>query len=338
MNPQLFGEIDFSFFTSFFSSKDEDEENKKKKEQKSKNKKSSKNTKKEKTKSPNKSSISKKDSYKSSETTYSEEDNTTKKSGEKEMNSKKEKKDKKDKKEEKKEENNYISLKEKKQKKEKPTKDDYLINLVNYIKNVYLFRKQAKNLVKKMKENYAIISSVNKNNLHMNIFVNEEKIKKLKYTYEPILNENIFYIPRKALKKKNLLKFSFVNNKNESIIDPKFNTEYDSGEFINVINLKKIKDKEEEREEEFQTFLESYYTLKPAFSKESIETKKLSLGVVRVKKKHKTMDGHKGGFSFGMHKVPSNSILKQRPIKRVTSNKKITFSEKNETIAYKKDD
>ena len=338
MNPQLFGEIDFSFFTSFFSSKDEDEENKKKKEQKSKNKKSSKNTKKEKTKSPNKSSISKKDSYKSSETTYSEEDNTTKKSGEKEMNSKKEKKDKKEKKEEKKEENNYISLKEKKQKKEKPTKDDYLINLVNYIKNVYLFRKQAKNLVKKMKENYAIISSVNKNNLHMNIFVNEEKIKKLKYTYEPILNENIFYIPRKALKKKNLLKFSFVNNKNESIIDPKFNTEYDSGEFINVINLKKIKDKEEEREEEFQTFLESYYTLKPAFSKESIETKKLSLGVVRVKKKHKTMDGHKGGFSFGMHKVPSNSILKQRPIKRVTSNKKITFSEKNETIAYKKDD
>ena len=338
MNPQLFGEIDFSFFTSFFSSKDEDEEKKKKKEQESKNKKSSKNTKKEKTKSPNISSISKKDSYKSSETTYTEEDNTTKKSGEKEMNSKKEKKDKKDKKEEKKEENNYISLKEKKQKKEKPTKDDYLINLVNYIKNVYLFRKQAKNLVKKMKENYAIISSVNKNNLHMNIFVNEEKIKKLKYTYEPILNENIFYIPRKALKKKNLLKFSFVNNKNESIIDPKFNTEYDSGEFINVINLKKIKDKEEEREEEFQTFLESYYTLKPAFSKESIETKKLSLGVVRVKKKHKTMDGHKGGFSFGMHKVPSNSILKQRPIKRVTSNKKITFSEKNETIAYKKDD
>ena len=50
------------------------------------------------------------------------------------------------------------------------------------------------------------------------------------------------------------------------------------------------------------------------------------------------MDGHKGGFSFGMHKVPSNLILKQRPIKRVTSNKKITFSEKNETIAYKKDD
>lgn len=46
----------------------------------------------------------------------------------------------------------------------------------------------------------------------------------------------------------------------------------------------------------------------------------------------------KEGFSFGVHKIPSSSILKQRPIKRVTSNKKITFSEINETIAYKKDE
>ena len=247
------------------------------------------------------------------------------------------------KKEEKKGEFKDISLKKKKDSNEKPTKDEYLSFLVSYIKNIYLLRKEVKKLIKKAKDNYVIISSVNKNSdLHMNIIVNEEEIKKVKSTYEPILNENMFYIPRKAFKKKNLLKFSFANNKNESIknesiIDPKFNTEYDSGEFINVINLKKIKDKEEEREEEFQTFLESYYTLKPAFSKQSIETKKLSLGIVRVKKKHKTMD-QKEGFSFGVHKIPSSSILKQRPIKRVTSNKKITFSEINETIAYKKDE
>ena len=138
-------------------------------------------------------------------------------------------------------------------------------------------------------------------------------------------------------KKKNLLKFSFVNKKNESILDPKFNTEYDEGEFINVINLKKIKDKEEENEEDFQSFLESYYTMKPSLSKEVVEQNKLSLGVVRVKKKHKTMDA-KGGLNFGIHKFQSNSILKQRPIKRITSNKKISFADKNETIAYKKDD
>ena len=105
----------------------------------------------------------------------------------------------------------------------------------------------------------------------------EQEIKKITPVHEPILNGNIFYIPRKSYKKKNLVKFSFVNKKNESIIDPKFNTEYDCGEFINVINLKKIKDKEEEREEEFQTFLESYYTLKPGLSKENSEAKKLEL-------------------------------------------------------------
>jgi len=171
----------------------------------------------------------------------------------------------------------------------------------------------------------------------MKIYINEEKIKKLNYTYEPILNQNIFYIPRKKYTKKNLLKFSFVNNKNESIIDPKFNTEYDSGEFINVINLKKIKDKEEEKEEEFQSFLETYYTLKHSLTKNIEDKNKLSLDFVRAKKKHKTMD-NKGGLLFGEHKFTSISILKQRPIKRVASIKKITFSDKNETISYKKED
>ena len=374
MNPQLFTDIDFSFFKSFFSSNDDEEDKKKQKEKKS-HKKNAKSV------SQN-SNISKNDSYKSSETTYTEEENISKKTDEeKRIDKKRDKKEdkKRDKKEDKKEEKKEdkkedkkiekkenkkedkikeknkekkkekkkeekkgefkdISLKKKKDSNEKPTKDEYLSFLVSYIKNIYLLRKEVKKLIKKAKDNYVIISSVNKNSdLHMNIIVNEEEIKKVKSTYEPILNENMFYIPRKAFKKKNLLKFSFANNKNESIIDPKFNTEYDSGEFINVINLKKIKDKEEEREEEFQTFLESYYTLKPAFSKQSIETKKLSLGIVRVKKKHKTMD-QKEGFSFGVHKIPSSSILKQRPIKRVTSNKKITFSEINETIAYKKDE
>ena len=367
MNPQLFTDIDFSFFKSFFSSNDDEEDKKKQKEKKS-HKKNAKSV------SQN-SNISKNDSYKSSETTYTEEEDIIKKTEEekridkkrdkkrdknedkkedkkedkqiekkeskkedkiKEKKGEKKKEKKEKKKEEKKGEFKDISLKKKKDNKEKPTKDEYLSFLVNYIKNIYLLRKEVKKLIKKAKDNYVIISSVNKNSdLHMNIIVNEEEIKKVKSTYEPILNENMFYIPRKAFKKKNLLKFSFANNKNESIIDPKFNTEYDSGEFINVINLKKIKDKEEEREEEFQTFLESYYTLKPAVNK---ETQKISLGVVRVKKRHKTMDSQNGGFSFGMHKVPSNSILKQRPIKRVTSNKKITFSEINETIAYKKDE
>ena len=135
-----------------------------------------------------------------------------------------------------------------------------------------------------------------------------------------------------------MLKFSFLNKKKESIIDPKFNTEYDCGEFINVINLKKIKDKEEEREEDFQTFLESYYTLRQSIGKQSSDINKLKLEKIRIKKRHKTMDNKKG-LLFGVNKIGSSSILKQRgEHRKVTSNKKISFSDKNETIEYKKDE
>ena len=228
----------------------------------------------------------------------------------------------------------------KKKKKGERTKEELLSFLVNYIKNVYLFKKNVKKVIQRHKENYAIISSLNNADFYMEIYLSEDKTKKIKYTYEPIFKENIFYIPKTILKKKNLLKFSFINKKKECFIDPKFNTEYDSGEFINVINLKKIKDKEEEREEDFQSFLESYYTLKQSMSKENTsDIKKYHLEVVRIKKKHKTLDNKKNGLIFGVGKIPSNSILKQRgEHRKVTSNKKISFSDKNETIAYKKDE
>ena len=41
---------------------------------------------------------------------------------------------------------------------------------------------------------------------------------------------------------------------------------------------------------------------------------KYKLEFVRVKKKHRTMDSHKGGLNFGVNKFPSNSILKQTEI------------------------
>ena len=353
MNPQLTFDLNFSFFKSIFSSNNEEEEERKKKEI---NDKKEKQKKTEKLKTDIKKNIMKKDSTKSSETSYTEEENNyiNKKVGKIDIEiSKEEKKEEKSKINDKNEENKIVEekniikgeIKEDKKskkkknkiKKEKKTKDELLNFLVYYIKNIFLFKKRVKNVIKRHKENFAIISSLKTNHLSMNIKINEEKINKVKPIYESILKEYIFYISRKMYKKKNLLKFSFVNKKNESILDPKFNTEYDEGEFINVINLKKIKDKEEENKEDFESFLESYYTMKPSLSKEVVEQNKLSLEKIeRVRKKHKTMES-KGGLNFGIHKFQSNSILKQRPIKRITSNKKISFAEKNETISYKKD-
>ena len=368
MNPQLTFDLNLSFFTNLFSSKNEDKE--KEKEEENKKKKKSENIpkkKKEEKQIPNstkekerekeklKEKISKNESSRSveiTEATNSEED-------EKILDRKflsdskinivtiSEKEELKQKEEEEKpiQASNQNEKENNPEKSEiKPKTKEFLINyLINYIKNIFLFRKRVKILVKKHKENFAIMSSLNKKSLCMNIKISEEKINQIKPVYEPILKETIFYISRKMYKKKNLVKFSFVNKKNEAIIDPKFNTEYDEGEFINVINLKKIKDKEEENEEEFQSYLESFMEnqnkLRASMSKNiSGKSNKLSLGDVRVRKKHKTTD-FKGKLNFGIHKLQSNSILKQRPKQRITSNKKlITFSEKNETYAYKKDE
>ena len=335
MNPMLFMDFDFSFFTGLFGSKeDEDKEEKKEKEDKEQkiNKKTSKKeTTKEKAKEKEKEE-------KKIEENNENKININKKEEKKEINKIEENTNKNQEKKEIKKES-HKNQKDNEKKLGLNKRDEILKFLVNYIKNVYLYRKQVKKLIQRQKDNYSIISSINSKDLSMEIYLSEDNTQKVKYTYEPILQQNIFYIPKSNFKKKNLLKFSFLNKKKESIIDPKFNTEYDCGEFINVINLKKIKDKEEEKEEDFQTFLESYYTLRQSMSKQSFDKNKLKLETIRVKKRHKTMDSHKKGLVFGGNKLASSSILKQRgEHRRVTSNKKISFSDKNETLSYKKDD
>jgi len=328
-------DFDFSFFTGLFGSKeDEDKEEKKDKEdkeQKNNKKTSKKETTKEKAKEKEKEE-------KKIEENNENKININKKEEKKEINKIEENTNKNQEKKEIKKES-HKNQKDNEKKLGLNKRDEILKFLVNYIKNVYLYRKQVKKLIQRQKDNYSIISSINSKDLSMEIYLSEDNTQKVKYTYEPILQQNIFYIPKSNFKKKNLLKFSFLNKKKESIIDPKFNTEYDCGEFINVINLKKIKDKEEEKEEDFQTFLESYYTLRQSMSKQSFDKNKLKLETIRVKKRHKTMDSHKKGLVFGGNKLASSSILKQRgEHRRVTSNKKISFSDKNETLSYKKDD
>ena len=335
MNPMLFMDFDFSFFTGLFGSKEDEEKEKKKdkedKEQKNNKKTSKKETTKEKAKEKEKEE-------KKIEENNENKININKKEEKKEINKIEENTNKNQEKKEIKKES-HKNQKDNEKKLGLNKRDEILKFLVNYIKNVYLYRKQVKKLIQRQKDNYSIISSINSKDLSMEIYLSEDNTQKVKYTYEPILQQNIFYIPKSNFKKKNLLKFSFLNKKKESIIDPKFNTEYDCGEFINVINLKKIKDKEEEKEEDFQTFLESYYTLRQSMSKQSFDKNKLKLETIRVKKRHKTMDSHKKGLVFGGNKLASSSILKQRgEHRRVTSNKKISFSDKNETLSYKKDD
>ena len=335
MNPMLFMDFDLAFFKSFFGSKEDEKEEEEDKEKEKDNKKENKKESKKEVNNKIENNVEK-----NKNEPHETPQNETKNKKEKEKEISKDKLDENnknqiiinkdiDKEKEKEKENNNIIINEENKtskkeinkknknlnikKSEKKTKDELIKFLIEYIKKVFLFRINVKKILQRQKENYSIVSSINNCDLIMEIYLSEDKTQKVKYTFEPILKENI--------------------------IDPKFNTEYDCGEFINVINLKKIKDKEEEKEEDFQAFLESYYTLKQAQSKETTNINKFKLEAIRTKKKHRTMDSNKNGLLFGVNKIPSNSILKQRgEHRRITSNKKISFSDKNETLSYKKDE
>ena len=145
------------------------------------------------------------------------------------------------------------------------------INKINKIISMYRifsFKKKVKELREKHKKNYVIYSTLKEKNLKLFAFFQENEIKEYPVIFDPILKDNIAYVNKDDFKKRLLLKCHFVNSKNESIIDPRYNNEFNDGLFINVINLKKIKEKEEEREDDFQTFLETYFTSSNKLSKE----------------------------------------------------------------------
>ena len=208
------------------------------------------------------------------------------------------------------------------------------INKINKIISIYRihsFKKKVKSLIQKHKKNYAIYSTLKEGNLKLVAFFPENEIKEYPVLYDSILKEKIAYVNREDFKKRLLLKCHFVNEKNESIIDPKYNNEFNDGLFINVINLKKIKEKEEEREDDFQTFLETHFTSSNKLSKEMNDYFFKSQDVKLKRTKKRTLTDTSGSKLKKFFKTGSDnnlfSILKERPKNRIPSDKKITFGE-----------
>ena len=206
------------------------------------------------------------------------------------------------------------------------------VNKINKIISnfrIFRFKKKVKDLVKKHKQNYAIYSTLKEKNLKLVACFLDNETKEYPVIYEQILNENIAYVNRDDFKKRLLLKCHFVNDKNESIIDPKYNNEFNDGLFLNVINLKKIKEKEEEREDDFQTFLETYFTSNNKLSKEMNDYFFKTNNVKIKRNKKRTLTATTGLKLKKIGRTNSDntvsSILKERPKDRIPSDKKITF-------------
>ena len=207
------------------------------------------------------------------------------------------------------------------------------VNKIIIYYKIYNFRKKIKSLIKKHKENYVIQSSINDKDLKLVAFFPEDEVKEYPVVYEPILNQSVAYVSRADFQKRLLLKCNFVNKNNESIIDPKYNNEFNDGLFINVINLKKIKEKEEEREDDFQTFLETYFTSSNKLSKELNDyffSSSNSLRVKRQRKRTLTQSTQLKLKKLANKNSSENnlpSILKNRPAKRVPSDRRISFGD-----------
>ena len=207
------------------------------------------------------------------------------------------------------------------------------VNKIIIYYKIYNFRKKIKSLIKKHKENYVIQSSINDKDLKLVAFFPEDEVKEYPVVYEPILNQSVAYVSRADFQKRLLLKCNFVNKNNESIIDPKYNNEFSDGLFINVINLKKIKEKEEEREDDFQTFLETYFTSSNKLSKELNDyffSSSNSLRVKRQRKRTLTQSTQLKLKKLANKNSSENnlpSILKNRPAKRVPSDRRISFGD-----------
>ena len=206
------------------------------------------------------------------------------------------------------------------------------INKINKIISMYRifsFKKKVKELREKHKKNYVIYSTLKEKNLKLVAFFPENEMKEYPVIFDPILKDNIAYVNKDDFKKRLLLKCHFVNSKNESIIDPKYNNEFNDGLFINVINLKKIKEKEEEREDDFQTFLETYFTSSNKLSKEMNDYFFKAPDVKLKRNKKRTLTASSGlKLKKFVHTGSDNhlfSILKERPKNRIPSDKKITF-------------
>ena len=122
----------------------------------------------------------------------------------------------------------------------------------------YLYRKKVKNLLEQLKENYMIICTANIPNLYLNI-IRGKKVKQYKLTYEPILKQNVAFLPRKVYRNKKKIKFIICNLKKEIFIEPQYKTEYEDGSFVNILDIPEIKEKEYKNEEDFNKFLKNYF-------------------------------------------------------------------------------
>ena len=196
-----------------------------------------------------------------------------------------------------------------------------------YIKN-YLFRIKVKKLIQKLKDYYSIIPSIqNSKNIKISIKLGkEEKIYNVKYC--SIRKEFIFDIPRNFIKKF-YYKFFFIVDGIKTI-DQKYKFIKIKNDYINILNFRKIQEKEFFLENEYDKEIEEYYTSNSSSETNSKTSKSSNESFEYPKKKNNFVSFLNLGLKRKNNEknkiiYPIKSILKNRNYNRKKTCKKVNF-------------
>ena len=190
---------------------------------------------------------------------------------------------------------------------------------------VMLYQSQVKRIFTLKDKCYSIISSITDKNLQLKLYLYNGKIYTTQFKYCAIQKANVAYVPRNEIVGL-LAKAHFVNENGQVIVDPKFANCFEHNQFYNKINFRQIMQKEKDEKEERERVVKEMM-----FEKKSIGGMKMSTSMGDLKLANngkKSLSKYGKNFSSMTDLKLNNSlkgILKQRPTKRVGSNRKISF-------------
>ena len=193
-----------------------------------------------------------------------------------------------------------------------------LVSLVNALK----FRYKIKKLLKKQKQYYTLPSSFDKNDLKLKLFLDNGEVKEYKVEYNKILDKYVCFVPRKEIFNLNV-KANFINNQGNIVVDPEYASNYEENTFYNIINFRKILREEATAELERKNFVKKYFLKKH----NSLTSAKSSYNLLKTGKNSLSKYGKNYGTMFNLGDVHDKikGILKGRPLKRIPSNRRLTF-------------
>ena len=198
------------------------------------------------------------------------------------------------------------------------------IKKIKELPKLIKYRGKVLKLLEKKKDYFFLQTSLNEAKILKMYPLNEKPIE---YQFEKniILDSNIVYIKKTDVKGL-LQKIHLINSEGHVVIDPLLQGDFIDNSFYNIINFKKLLKEEKEQIEDNKNLIKQYFVgikknteLKSSISHQTLNVNSFyQNSISKFGKSHKSL--------YRLNKIESTkSILKERPKKRIPSQRKISF-------------